>query len=445
MNMVSLQDYRDQIAKNQGKMLDYDAEFFNSVENRFENLRASSANPAEFRRLSKEVRAYTLNLTDKADWKAERDKPIYDGLTAWIGVIDREVENRVVAADAMGGFAQAKPGGWIDIKTGKPVALLATDDKLSAGKRADATVGELMAAMAFGTNDSRIKNVLEEGTNTAGGYTVPTQVLPQWIDALRAKSVFIEAGAQTLPIDYKSVTIARVDTDPVPAWRAESGAVTITDPTFGAVTLVPKSLACIIKVSVELLQDSVNIAEILQNTLIEAMALKLDQAALFGAGASNEPLGLFGTTNVNSVSMGTNGATPTSWDEHVDSLYEIELDNAGPPTAAIWHPRTAKTMRKLKDTTNQPLQLPPALRDLPYLSTTSVPINQTQGTATTQCSTVLFGDFTQAILGIRQELTIRQLDQLYAGNLQVGFGCSLRADVAFLHPESFTKLIGIKP
>lgn len=439
---MGIQDAREKIAATAGAFAKADPKFSADIESRYNALKEKSQNPhpADMRRIQNELSDWASAYLEGKTFNREA----LDCAQAWRDLCQAEID-LVVFSQAAGFPSGEKLGGWVDIKTGNPVALLAPNEKFSAGKRADATVGELMAAMAFGSKDARINNVLEEGTNTAGGYTVPTKVLPDFIDALRSKSVFVEAGAQTLQIDAKSVSIARVDSDPVPAWRAESAAVTITDPTFGVVTLAPKSLACIIKVSVELLQDSVNIADILQRVLVKAMALKLDQAALFGAGTSTEPQGLFGTTNVNSVSMGTNGATPSSWDEHVDSLYEIEFDNAGPPTAAIWHPRTAKTMRKLKDTTNQPLQLPPAIRDLPYLSTTSVPITQTQGTASGVCSTVLFGDFTQAILGMRQELIIRPLNELYAANLQVGFEASLRADVAFAHPESFTKLIGIKP
>ena len=87
--------------------------------------------------------------------------------------------------------------------------------------------------------------------------------------------------------------------------------------------------------------------------------------------------------------------------------------------------------------------LPPALAGDRQLTTTSVPINQTQGTATAACFTTLVGDFTQAILGLLQSMSIRRLDQTFAGDLHVDFLATMRADVGFAHPESFT--IGIKP
>lgn len=212
----------------------------------------------------------------------------------------------------------------------------------------------------------------------------------------------------------------------------------------GALSLEPKSLSTLVKVPYELLQDSVNIADILQQAITAAMATKLDYGCLFGSGTGSEIQGLFGTAGINSVSMGTNGATPSSYDNMLDMVYELELDNSGEPTAAIWHPRTARTFRKFKDGQNNPLSVPSPIAELPKLSTTAVPIDQTQGTETA-ASTVLMGDFTQAILGIREQLTIIRLDQTFAANGQVGFWARMRVDVGFAHPESFCKLIGIKP
>lgn len=127
--------------------------------------------------------------------------------------------------------------------------------------------------------------------------------------------------------------------DPVAAWRAENAAVTETAPTFDAVTFQPKSLACLVKVSLELLQDSVNVEEALTNALVRSLAVTLDQACLFGDGTGNAPVGLFSTTGISTVSMGTNGAS-ADYDAFVDALYELEQANAGPAAAAIVNPRT---------------------------------------------------------------------------------------------------------
>lgn len=55
------------------------------------------------------------------------------------------------------------------------------------------------------------------------------------------------------------------------------------------------------------------------------------------------------------------------------------------------------------------------------------------------------GDFTQAILGMCEMLTITILKERFADVGQLAFVAHIRADVAFAHPESFVKLIGVKP
>lgn len=443
MKMTSVQQCREIIRDNGGALRAADGEFFADVEARFNALKNKAAHPADFRRLSNDVRGWISNLTNKPKWDATKDQPAYDGALAWNNLIDREIENRVVAENAVGS-ARGIGNGWRNVETGAPVALAAPDEKLSNGARSDVTVGSYLAGMLLGSKSGAIKAALSEGTDSAGGYSVPTVVLREFFDKLRAKSVFVQAGARTLILDSQKTKIVRTASDPVPAWRAENAAIGESQPSFEPVDFNARSLAVLVKASWEVLADSLNIEQALETALIGALSAELDRASLFGAGSATEPLGLFGTTNVGSVSLGTNGAQLTNWDPFVDGLYEIELDNAGPATAAIYHPRTARTLRKLKDTTNQPLLPPQEVSDLKRLVTTSVPINQTQGTETA-ASTILLGDFTQGILGIRESLNIQRLDQLYAGNGQVGFIAHLRADVGFAHPESFAKIIGVKP
>ena len=443
----SLQEAREALAANSGALLRADADFFNAVGTRFDALKTKSSHPADFRRLSADVRKWTHDFTGKDSWNAANDAPVYDGAMAWIDIIDREIENRVVMSEVI----PAEPkhaGGWRNATTGEAIKLYNPDERIGGstavyGEQANVGIGELLQGMMLGTQSAAVRNALEAGTDSAGGYTVPLHITRQFIDQLRAKSVFVAAGARTMTLDGKT-RIVRLDQDPTAVWRAENASIGDSNIVLSAIELTPHSLSTLVKVPYELLQDSVNVADILSTALLAALSLELDRAALFGSGTSNQPTGLFNAANVNSVSMGTNGAVPTSYDNLLDMVYELELDNAGEPTAAIWHPRTARTHRKLKDSTGQPLVAPDPVKDLPKLATTSVPIDQTQGTSTGVCSTVLIGDFTEAILGVREELQIIRLNETFAANGQVGFWARMRADVGFAHGQSFCKLIGVK-
>ena len=75
-------------------------------------------------------------------------------------------------------------------------------------------------------------SALSEGTDSAGGYTVPTVLSAQLIDMLRADSVVMAAGAQSVPMARDNLSFAKVASDPVPAFRAEAAAIAESDPTF---------------------------------------------------------------------------------------------------------------------------------------------------------------------------------------------------------------------
>lgn len=84
------------------------------------------------------------------------------------------------------------------------------------------------------------------------------------------------------------------------------------------------------------------------------------------------------------------------------------------------------------------------LEALPFLSTTSVAINDTQGTAV-NASKVYAGYYPDLFVGVRCELRVEVLRERVADNHQYAFVAHLRADVQLAHPESFGMLIGIIP
>ncbi|WP_448658301.1 phage major capsid protein [Sphingomonas sp. CJ99] len=442
-----LQECREIMARHGGKLKAVAGDTFDTLHAKLEKAKSNGAHVADFRRIRQEAASWIANHTDKPDWNPERDQPAYDAALAFLDICDGTISNQVAALEALKGagrFGEAgTDSGWINARTKEPIRLLKPDEKLSADKpRPDISVGALLEGMLVGPRNHQVRNALESGTDTAGGYTVPEMLMSEFIDKLRARSVFVEAGARTMTLDEANVKIVRLEGDPTATWRTENASIGDSDALFGAISMNARSLSTLVKVPYELLQDGVNIAEILETALIGALSTELDRAAMFGAGGL-EPAGLFGRS-INSVSMGTDGGTPDNYDDLLDMVYEMELDNAGPATAAIWHPRTARTYRKLKDTTNQPLVAPEPVASMPKLATTAVPIDQTQGTAAGICSTVLMGNFADAILAIREQLTIIRLDQTFAANGQVGFWARMRADVAFTREASFCKLIGVK-
>jgi HK97 family phage major capsid protein/HK97 family phage prohead protease len=306
-------------------------------------------------------------------------------------------------------------------------------------------LGDVLRALITGPRNELEKRALSEGTDSAGGYTVPDILMARWIDRLRNALVIVRAGAQTVPLTSDTVKIARLLADPTAAWRSENAAVAESDPTFEAVTFTPRSLDVFTKVSRELLEDSINIGEMLEASLVRSFSVEVDRTCLAGSGTPPQPRGLRSTTNVNEVSQGTNGAALTSYDPILDLLALLWADNVTDVTTAIMAPRTLATIAKFKEaTTNAPLARPPVLAGWNFLQTANVSIAETQGGAST-ASTLYLGDWSQMLLGFRTEMQVEVARELYRGNYQYGYFGHLRFDMQVTHPESFGRLIGIIP
>jgi HK97 family phage major capsid protein len=356
-----------------------------------------------------------------------------------------EIANRISLAE---GSRQHFKGGagerWIDAE-GREVRVLSKDDRVADLGPVEQrfSAGSLMRAMAgIGRPDAAVRNALSEGTDSAGGVTVPDELSREMIDRMRANLVVGAAGARTVPMTSDNLKFARQVADPAAAWRNENALVAESDPTFDAVTLQARSLAVIVKASVELLQDSVNIEAALNNALAQALAREIDRVAMFGSGTAPEPRGVYTTAGISTISMGTNGAAIGNYDPIVDAVTALASANAPAPTAAIMAPRTFGSLSKVKDSTGQPITAPAIVSGLPMLRTTAVPINQTQGTSTI-ASSILVGDFSNLLIGVRQSLRIELLRGPFMDRLQVGFLAHLRADVAVAQPAAFCRIVGV--
>lgn len=316
-------------------------------------------------------------------------------------------------------------------------------DTISRGARGDSSLsaGAYLRAMVLGASNEAEHRALVGGTDSAGGYTVPDVLSAQLIDLMRANTVAIQAGAVTVPLTSDTTHIARLASDPSPAWRAENGAIAEGDPTFTRVTFSPKSLAVVVKVSRELLEDSLNINEELPRILAAAMGKELDRVVFLGTGSTNEPSGLDTITNVLELA---HDSTIANYSALVTARRNLMRENAQGISAWIMHPDTEAVFGGLADTTGQPLAYPPVLdRPTPmrWLTTTQLPTDLGVGTNET---TIYAGDFSQLAIGIRSAVTVQVLRERYADTGQYGFVCHLRADVAAIQPKALLRITGVQ-
>lgn len=294
-------------------------------------------------------------------------------------------------------------------------------------------------------SSTAVQNSLSTGTDTSGGYLLPTVVMAEILQALVPASSLLSAGAGILPLEQgaKSFTTVAVDSIPTAAWRLESGTVNMSDPAFRAVVAAPKSLAFYFKISRELLADASNLTAALTIAITQSFARELDRAGLLGSGTAPEPRGIANTPGISLVANGVNGAALANYSNFFSGMNSILSLNAPTPTAAIMSPRSLTKLGGLIDTTNQPVTVPLMLQPMRMLTTTAIPNNLTVGTSS-DCSQIFLGDFSKLVFAMREQMSIQMLDQTFATTGEVGFMCHCRADVMLQYPAAFAIVNGVR-
>ncbi|MBZ5638516.1 MAG: phage major capsid protein [Acidobacteriia bacterium] len=336
---------------------------------------------------------------------------------------------------------------------GRPVRALGPKEKLAdlvpreTGMDVDAeasTVGlaDVVRGQVMGEWRSPEIQALAGSSTVGGNILLSAATSTMVIDLARSKACVVQAGARTVPMEAREVTIAKLATDPTAYWRPENAVLTASDPSFAGVVLRARTVGVLAKVPIELVEDAQNLSSFLDTVFSDALALEIDRVALVGTGAAEEPQGI---ENTPGVGTSTGIASPV-YDDFTDMVKTVRLAN-GEPTAAIVHPRDVATLEKLKAVTDGQYLIPPAsFTALNRLMTTQVP--STRGGGSNE-SLAFVGDFTQVLLGVRTNLTIEasrhaaDSSSSAFANLQVWIRGYLRMDVAVVRPGWFVVGSGI--
>jgi HK97 family phage major capsid protein len=306
--------------------------------------------------------------------------------------------------------------------------------------------GEVLASLLTNRGTDGLGAALSPTSSSTSGFLLNTEVSRQVFDLARAQSVCVRAGAQTIDVRESEMRLVRVLTDPTANWRHEAVAITASESTFGAVMVRPRVLACLIPITVELMEEAVNLPSVLEGVVAGAFAAKIDLAALAGAGAAAEPRGVLNTPSINTV---TSGAI-VDYDDFSAGVGEILAANySGEISDLAWilHPTLASCIDGLKDSTEQPLQPSPWVSQLRRYHTTAL-------APTAGAYSSIIGDFSQMIFGVKGD-GIR-FEILREGSAADATGttwnatsqmlCWIRAfarvDVAIVRESHFTKVTG---
>ena len=270
---------------------------------------------------------------------------------------------------------------------------------------------------------------------------VPTDTTG-FIDALRAKLVLAQAGAQFLTGLKGNVSIPK-KTAGSATWEGEVDASADAGMSLAAVTMSPKRLSAYQTLSKQLLiQSPYNVEQILRNDLISAIQIGVDAAGIEG-GAASTPTGILNYTGIGSVAGGTNGLAPT-FANIVDLEKEVAVDNADLGRLAfLTNPKVRAKLKQTAVGTDMRMVWGEASNMLLGYDahvTTQVPSDLNKGTSTGVCSAIIFGNFNDLIIGQWGGLDIVVDPYTAASNAQVKVYIHSFWDVLIRHAESFAAM-----
>ena len=225
----------------------------------------------------------------------------------------------------------------------------------------------------------------------------------------------------------------RLDTDFAAAWRGEGTAFNETVGEFGAVTLRPKSLACITKISIELVEDSgVDLGSWVQQQLDAVLRAGLEDAILRGTGAARHASRLGELPRCSHAVIGRchrglrvathRDGRHLGFERHTERR-DLRL-HGGEGHRELEHGISGD---------KSPLRQPPALDYLGHY----VSNHATSGS-------LYLADWTTVVVGFKpSSLRFQVLRERFADQGMVGVAADLRADVCVLHPEHVSITPGI--
>jgi HK97 family phage major capsid protein len=333
----------------------------------------------------------------------------------------------------------------LDAKLNKPVNTPITgkpgqpNPENKTGRASDEYKRAFWNAMRSKTAGYEVLNALQVGTDSEGGYLVPDEFERTLVEALQEENIFRTMAKiiQTASGDRKIPVVASKGTA---SWVDEEGAIPESDDAFGQVSIGAYKLATMIKVSEELLNDSIfNLESYIAREFARRIGAKEEESFFIGNG-TGKPTGIFNATGGAELGVTAASATAITVDEIMDLFYSLKSPyrkNA----VFVMNDSTVKAIRKLKDGNGQYLWQPSisagqpdTILNRPVKTSAYVPA------IAAGAKTIAFGDFGYYWIADRQGRSFQRLNELYAATGQVGFKATQRVDGKLILSEAIKVL-----
>ena len=357
------------------------------------------------------------------------DTSTYEKMEADVVALGREIDRleRQAALD----LELSRP-------TNTPITNKPTTGESKTGRAADEYKRAFWNAMR-GKRTVDIQNALQVGEDTEGGFLVPDEFERTLLEALEEENIFRQLAnvITTSSGDRKIPVVASKGTA---SWVDEEGQILESDESFGQVSIGAFKLATMIKVSEELLNDSVfNLESYIAKDYARRIGTKEEEAFFLGNG-SGRPTGILAATGGGQIGVTAAATAAITLDEMLDLFYSLKSPYRKNATF-VMNDATVKAIRNLKDSTRQYLwqpsvkeATPDTILNRPLLTSAYMPNIEAAA------KTVVFGDFSYYWVADRQGRGFKRLNELYAATGQVGFMAAQRVDGKLVLPEAIKVL-----
>lgn len=309
------------------------------------------------------------------------------------------------------------------------------------GRASDEYKQAFWAAIRGHGSRAALRNALQVDTDSEGGFLVPDEYERTLVKSLEDANIMrtlctiirTDSGERKIPV------VASTGTG---SWVEEEGDIPESDDTFGQITLSAHKVATMIKVSDELLRDSVfDIQSYIAGEFARRIGACEEGAFITGDG-THKPTGLLHATNGAGVGVTTAGATFTA-DEVIDLVYSVRSVYR-PNAVFLMNDSAIRALRKLKDGSGQYLWQPGLREGEPdRLLNHRVYTSAYMPEIAAGNKPILFGDFKSYWIADRDGRFFQRLNELYAKTGQVGFLATERVDGRLVLPEAM-KCLQIK-
>ena len=196
-----------------------------------------------------------------------------------------------------------------------------------------------------------LRNALQIGTDSEGGYLCPDEYERRLIDGLHETNIVRQLATviQTASGEHKIPIVASHGSA---SWVDEEGAYQESDDSFGQLSLSAYKLGTMIKISEELLHDSVfDMETYIANEFSRRIGNGEEEAFVKGNG-TGKPTGVIHDTYGAQTGVTTAAADKISADELID-LYHSLLTPYRKNAVWLMNDATVQYLRKLKDGNGQ--------------------------------------------------------------------------------------------